>query len=142
MQRDNQTFFVTFSSAHRREIPESARVRVLECYLFGNGKQFSLHAAVVMPDHVHLLLTPLVQGGGETPSLSSILRSIKGVSSRRVNLLWGRKGAFWQGESFDRVLRSHESVSDVTTYIVNNPVRKGLVSAWQDYRWTWVENRP
>jgi len=43
----------------------------------------------------------------------------------------------WQDESFDHVLPSAEKLEDRIEYVLQNPVRRGLVKNWKDYRWTW-----
>ena len=118
------------------ELPDAARQVVLDCCVHDHGVTYWLHTAIVMPDHVHLLFVPM---GDWT--LDRILRRVKGVSARRVNQRLGRSGALWQSESFDRILRSGEDVQKKGEYIANNPVRKGLVTAPQDYPWLWQEWR-
>jgi hypothetical protein len=49
----------------------------------------------------------------------------------------GRKGRLWQPESFDRVLRSSESLDAKMEYLLENPVRAGLEARWTDYPWLW-----
>jgi REP element-mobilizing transposase RayT len=84
-----------------------ARDIVLNTCLFGNGKLFTLHAAIVMPDHVHLLLTPLADQE-RLISVPEIMQAIKGASAHRINKYLGRKGRVWQEESFDRAMREVE----------------------------------
>ncbi len=115
---------------------------VLQHCLHDNGKRYSLHAAVVMPTHVHLLLTVLLDEHGWPFELSEILKLIKGVSARSINKLTGRSGPVWQDESFDHVLRSDESFEEKLEYVRQNPVRVGLVKRAEDYPWLWVEQRP
>jgi REP element-mobilizing transposase RayT len=62
-----------------------------------------------MPDHVHMLLTPLPDDKGGTTPLLTILKGVKGTSARRINLVLDRSGPVWQSESFDHILRSGES---------------------------------
>ena len=98
-----------------------------------------MHAAVIMPDHVHLLFTALREIEGWTFALPEILKAIKGTSARSVNKLSGRFGALWQDESFDHVLRGDESFSETVEYIRMNPVRKGLVEKPEEYEWLWID---
>lgn len=98
-----------------------------------------MHALVVMPDHVHLLLTPGRDSDGLPVSISEIMHGIKGASAHSVNKTLDRRGRVWQGESFDRVLRTDEKVREKGEYICRNPVRKGLVRFEDDYRWMWRE---
>ena len=92
----------------------------------------------VMPDHAHVIFTPLVNlSENEVYSLGEIMDAIKGASAHKVNRELKRTGRVWQEESFDHVLRSSESLDQKVDYVLNNPVRKGLVVAPSDYRWLW-----
>jgi len=132
LQKDGKTYFVTFCANRRRVLPESARNIALQCCLHDNEFTYWLHCVVIMPDHVHLLITPY-----EGWSLETIMKRVKGNSSRLINLALGRRGAFWQHESFDHIVRSDESLRKKAEYICENPVRAGLVANARDYRWTW-----
>jgi REP element-mobilizing transposase RayT len=90
-----------------------------------------------MPDHAHLVLSPLRRQDGWCWSLPEIMHTIKGSSACAINKLLGRRGAVWQQESFDHVLRSNESLDEKIEYICNNPVRAGLVPAPDQYPWLW-----
>jgi len=85
-----------------------------------------------MPDHVHLITTPY-----EHSSIHEVLGRIKGASVHLVNRLLGRHGNLWLRESFDRMIRSADSLQQKREYIFNNPVRAGLVQRWEDYPWLW-----
>ena len=98
---------------------------------------FLLHAVVIMPDHVHLALSPMTDEQGEIP-IPRILQAIKSASAHRINKYLGRKGRVWQDESFDRAVRSVENLRGKIEYIAGNPVRSGLVSDPADYRWLWT----
>ena len=138
-QKAGRTLFVTFCKGNGQPFSSAARDAILRHCLHDNGKKFVLHAAVVMPDHVHLLLTPLQDESGWVYGLPAILKTIKGVSARSINKLLGTSGPIWQEESFDHVLRSQESLEEKLEYIRQNPVRRGLVKTPEDYRWLWVE---
>ena len=90
-QPDNKIFFITFCTDRRWVLPEEARDIVLETCIKGNGKLFRLYGAVVMHDHVHILLTPLYDFQG-TVSIPEIMQAIKSTSSHRINKLLNRKG--------------------------------------------------
>src|SRR5579864_1704828 len=138
-QKPGKAVFVTFCKNYRGEpFPDEARDAVLQCCLRGNGDRFRLHAVVVMPEHVHLLLTPLCDEDGWPCGLAAILKSIKGASARAVNKLLSTSGPVWQEESFDHVLRSHESLKEKLEYIRQNPVRRKLVDRPENYRWLWI----
>jgi putative transposase len=62
---------------------------------------------------------------------------VKGSSAHKVNKILGRKGRLWQPESFDHVLRSSENLDAKMIYVLENPVRLGLVDDWIKYPWIW-----
>jgi|SRR5579863_1688044 len=97
-----------------------------------------LHAVVVMPDHVHLLLQPLRNADGWPAPL--VDRCMKGATAHRINKQLGHSGPVWEEESFDHVLRWDESLKQKAEYISQNPVRRKLVRRPQDYRWLWVDS--
>jgi REP element-mobilizing transposase RayT len=140
-QMAGRTIFVTFCKLVRDPFPDAARDLILAHCVHDDGKRIDLEAAVVMPDHVHLLLTPLIDERGMPHSLVFILKMIKGMSARSVNKLAGRSGPVWQEESFDHLVRSEKSFEEKLEYIRQNPVRRGLVATPEDYRWLWVAPR-
>lgn len=95
-----------------------------------------------MPEHVHLILTPLRDSAGAEFSLADILHSIKSYSAHEINRLLKRKGTVWLDESFDHVLRSEDRLDSKIEYICQNPVRRGLVKEPLQYRWLWTEGQP
>jgi REP element-mobilizing transposase RayT len=141
-QKADRAIFVTFCRLARDPFPANARDVILQNCIHDDGKRIKLHAAVVMPDHVHLLLTSLRDERGWPYALPAILKLIKGVSARSVNKLLVSSGPVWQEESFDHALRSNESFQAKGEYIRQNPVRAGLVKRPEDYPWLWVEQDP
>jgi REP element-mobilizing transposase RayT len=91
-----------------------------------------------MPNHVHLLFTPLGNECGDPFSLAEIMKGIKGTSSRNINKLMKRKGQLWQDESFDRIMRTGEFQSKLA-YIISNPINAGLTSKPGEYQWEWIQ---
>jgi REP element-mobilizing transposase RayT len=131
--------FITFSTWKRNTLPERARQPVLDCIIAGHDVRFRLHAAVVMPDHVHVLLTAIRDQHGETYGLAQIMQAVKGASAHAVNRALSRSGRVWQPESFDALLRSDESMRQKSEYICANPVRAGLVEREDQWPWLWRE---
>src|SRR4051812_44455721 len=80
-QRDDRPLFVTFRTLKSLELASEARTVALQHSLHDHGKTIRLHAAVIMPDHVHLLFTALRDAEGWTFALPEILRAIKGSSA-------------------------------------------------------------
>ena len=97
------------------------REAVKKCLLRFNGERLLLHAAVIMPTHVHLLLEPL-----NGHDLSRLLQGIKGASARKANKLRAAAGTFWLDESFDHIMRSEKQYQRFVCYIADNPVKAEL----------------
>ena len=90
--------------------------------------RYALHAWVVMPNHVHVVITPSKDQG-----MSRILHSWKSFTANRINTLLTRSGRLWQEEPFDHVIRSEEDLLKFIAYTENNPVNAGLCDAPEDW---------
>lgn len=96
--------------------------------------RFLLHAYVIMPNHVHVLLDPYVP-------LAKISGPIKGVSACDINSRLGRTGKpLWQDESFDHWIRNPAEFERIHDYIEANPVTARLVPAPPDWKWSSAGN--
>jgi REP element-mobilizing transposase RayT len=102
-----------------------------------DGQLYELDAFCIMSNHVHLLFTPLQKTDGSYHSLAAIMQSLKGYTVRRANQLLGRQGRFWQPESYDHIVRDREECDRIIRYILNNPVKAGLVGEWSNWPWTY-----
>ena len=91
-QKAGRILFITFCKVNQIAFTPEAKDAILQHCLHDNNKRYDLHAAVVMPDHVHLLLSPLRDEKGWPYSLPIILKLIKGTSARSVNNLDGSSG--------------------------------------------------
>lgn len=138
-QKFDRAIFVTFCKRTQEPLSPAARSLVLDHCLRGNNRTMHPHGVVIMPEHVHLLLTPVRNAEGWPFPLKDILKLVKGPAARSVNVLSGTRGALWQDESFDHVLRSNESFDEKLEYIRQNPVRRGLATTPGEYEWLWVE---
>lgn len=124
------TYLVTTVIAGRRPLLadfQTARLLVAEMREACSVGAVESQAWVVMPDHLHWLLT-LRQG-----SLSSLMKRIKARSSRRINQHLGLAGRLWQPGYHDRAARSDDDLRAMARYIVANPVRAGIVATVGDY---------
>ena len=137
-QKFDAPMFIMFCAGGPLVLPDEARNLVLNHCLRDHGISDDLFAAVVMPDHVHLLLRALRDEHGWPFLLVEIMQSLKGATAHRIHKLLHRSGPVWEEESFDHVLRSDESLEKKREYIRQNPVRAGLVQKPEDYRWLWV----
>ncbi len=140
IEKSDRAHFVTFDTHLRWELPPVARDLVLEHCLHDRGTKMRLYIALVMPDHVHMIFMPLENERNETFTFEEIVGAIKGASSHSVNKGLNRSGLVWQDESFDHVLRHLQSLEAKVRYVRENPVRKGLVSRPEDYKWLWEES--
>ncbi len=95
-----------------------------------------LYAFVLMSTHLHMLLR---SGNGRTNTLVSDLDKFKCYTGRKANELLGTSGRFWARDLFDHWVRNADSFDGFVRYIVNNPVKAGLVNEWQNWRWTVVD---
>jgi putative transposase len=138
LQRDDKPHFLTFCTHHRWILPAAARKIVLDCCLHEHEFTIDLSVAVIVPDHVQMIFTPLIDRlRSEVILLARITKAIKGASAHLINRHLGRVGTVWQEESFDHVLRSSESLDQKIQYVLENPVRHGLVQDCPDYPWLW-----
>ena len=131
------TYFVTFRLRTGRLTAEEQAV-VSDACKFWHGKKMTVHASVVMPDHVHLLVTPHETAPGEWIALGEILQSIKGYSARQINEARGTRGSLWLDESWDRIVRSEKEFGERWEYIESNPGKAGL---GDHYRFLWLNHQ-
>jgi REP element-mobilizing transposase RayT len=94
-----------------------------------DGSRYRLHAWVVMPNHVHVLLTPQAE-------IAGILHSWKSFTSKKANKILQREGHFWQAEAFDRYVRDEKHFKRAWEYIEENPVKAGLCERPEAWPWS------
>ena len=90
----------------------------------------------IMGNHVHVVMTPLLGADGNYHALSAITHSLKRYTARKANQLLNRTGRFWQPESYDHIVRDEGELARIRQYVLNNPVKVGLVKAWDEWEWT------
>ena len=110
--------------------PEVARL-VVETLGHFDNERYRLHAWCVMPNHVHVLVTPLADH-----TLTSIVHSWKSYTANRANQVLGRRGPFWMQEYFDRAIRDEDHFIAAVEYIEHNPVEAGLCRTPGDWAWS------
>ncbi|CAA6800378.1 MAG: Transposase and inactivated derivatives [uncultured Thiotrichaceae bacterium] len=127
----NREYFITTVVNNRRPVFRDfrfARLLVSNLRQWEKTQELQIQAWVIMPDHLHLLVT---QTG--TTDLSTMIKQLKGVSSRNLNQALNRKGTFWQPGFYDHALRKEEDRKQIARYIVANPLRAGLVHTIGEY---------
>ena len=131
---DGATYFVTFRVL-RGELTSEERDLVLASCLYWHTRRVVIHLVVAMPDHVHMLLSPLLSDTG-WHDLPELIHSIKSYTANQINRSRGEAGPLWQPEYFDRIVRDAEEFKQKWDYMLRNPVKAGLVGHWAEYRWT------
>jgi putative DNA methylase len=104
---------------------------VEDTLLHFDGKSYRLHSWVVMPNHVHVLLTP-VKGHG----ISEIMHSLKSFTAKMINRELGAQGRLWQADYYDRFIRNEAHFIRTIEYIEMNPVNAGLCSSKNEWRFS------
>lgn len=126
------TYFVTICEKRRR--PAWANRRFFDAFAetvnrLETHRLWFVHAAIVMPDHLHLLATPLKSRNDPVGNLSGALK--RWTRAAVADPDWE-----WQDGSFDRLLRKSEAAAQKWEYIRNNPVRAGWVDDWRKWPWS------
>jgi len=106
-----------------------------------DGILYDLIAYTIMSNHVHIVINTSVQLKNKKPyvQLNKIMQVIKGSSSRYINQLLKTKGAFWEKESYDVIIRNQKMLTYTIAYILDNPVNAGIVSKREDYQWSYYK---
>ncbi len=123
------TYFITADTFQKHSLFQTDRMAnlfmdVLSSYR--SQQKYLLHEFVLMPDHFHLLITPIL-------SLERSLQLIKGGFSFRAKRELGFGGEIWEKSFYDHRVRDWEEYCAFRTYIHLNPVRKGLAAAPEQY---------
>ena len=100
-------------------------------FLHFDGDRYRLHAWVVMPNHVHVVVTPIGKW-----TLASIAHSWKSFAATAANRLLNREGAFWAREYFDRAIRDDAHCANAVRYVERNPVKALLCERADQWRFS------
>ena len=131
VQSSARTFFATTRTSQSRALLQSDRnatllIDVLRSYV--SAKKFRLHDFVVMPDHVHLLLTV-----GEGMTIEKAMQFVKGGFSYRLRKEHGYSGEVWQRGFSESRVEDGPSFVRHREYIAANPVKAGLADSPEAY---------
>jgi putative transposase len=136
--RGRYAYFLTFCTRERRAVFRDASVAsmVVEQILRAARRfEFEVLAYCLMPDHVHLL----VHGRSERSDLHRFVKRAKQSSGQIY--AHAAQQPLWQDSYYDHVVRPEENLAGIARYIIENPVRAGLVTSPFDYRFvgscTW-----
>ena len=133
------SYFVTTKCWQGRQIfqvPEIAEILLQTLFYYRDRKAYQLHEFVLMPDHLHLLLTP-----SETTSLEKAVQLIKGGSSHRIHRERNHKMEIWQEGFYDWTIRGGDDWQTKVEYIRMNPARAKLVLEPGDWPYSSARTR-
>jgi putative transposase len=123
--------FITFSCYRRAPLLNSHHAKATFVTALERVRRTSdlrVFGYVVMPEHVHLLLSE-----PERDTLAGAIKSLKQGVSRR---LIGKAQHFWQKRYYDFNVREHDKFIEKLRYIHRNPVKRGLCAAPEDWEWS------
>ncbi len=133
----DEAYFITFRLRDRSVVdltsPPIAAI-IIEALRFFHDRRYTLWDHTIMPDHVHLIIKPLVKRG-LTMRLGHILQGLKGWTARQINSHLGRRGPLWQDERHDHIVRNQKDYVEKAAYILDNPRRAGLVKDSTEWPW-------
>jgi putative transposase len=136
--RGRHAYFLTFCTGERRAAlrdPSVASMVVEQILRAARRFEFDVLAYCLMPDHAHLL----VYGRSERSDLHRFVKRAKQSSGQIY--AHAAKEPLWQDSYYDHVVRPEEDLAGIARYIIENPVRAGLVISPLDYRFvgssTW-----
>jgi putative transposase len=130
----SNTYFVTTSADGGRFIFQADRVATLfvtTLFSYREQKKYQLHEFVVMPNHVHLLITP-----GEGITIEKAMQLIKGGFSFRARKELGLVTEIWQRGYVDHRVRDASDFAQHRQYIRGNPVRGNLANSPEEFRYS------
>lgn len=126
----------TSSGPHWLRQPEIAQI-VRDSLHFLDGRHYKLDAFSIMSNHAHIVFEPRLQDDGSFCSLAKTMHSLKLYTARRANAVLERTGQFWHHERYDHEVRNEGEWQRIVAYVLNNPVKAGMVDAWQDWPWNY-----
>ncbi len=136
-QQPGSIYFITWRLSGEEMLSSEERTTILQSLLHWDQVKWTVHAAVVMPNHIHIIAQPLTLSDGGAVNLSEIIRSVKTYSARTINAQRGVQGTFWQDERYDRILRDEAELLQKWQYLRQNPVERGLASNPEEYPWLY-----
>ncbi|HPC17195.1 MAG TPA: DUF1156 domain-containing protein [Candidatus Hydrogenedentes bacterium] len=138
-EKEGACYFITYRVGSGITLSPDARTIVLDNLKHWSGQRYDLWQAVVMPDHVHALLSPLSKEDGSYWTLTEILHTAKSWTANQINKLMGCSGTLWQDERFDHIIRNPASFEEKWCYIRQNPCKAGLAVRPTDYPWLYED---
>ena len=141
---------------------------VKESLHYRDGNEYDLISYTIMSNHVHMVFIPYdkpVSLGAEHPAsnihrpvelhkellpeqnddtvgspyrVTKILQDMKKFTASNCNKILNRSGEFWHHESYDHVVRDSQELKRIVNYVLNNPVKAGLVDYPEQWDYSYV----
>jgi REP-associated tyrosine transposase len=127
-------YFVTICVANRKPVLANENVFIAFKNAATKLRDWTVLAAILMPDHLHVIVAPTEDRDAK---IGNFAAAMKRWMRQELNASWK-----WQPGSFDRLLRSDESLHEKWLYVEENPVRAGLVKRWEDWPYRYEFNDP
>lgn len=131
------TYFLTFNVRDKKPflLKNDAANIVAETFKWVETQSETLlHAYVIMPEHVHLVIT-LIENG----DLAGTIRKIKSYTGNKLSVLFNHS-PFWQDGYYDHAIKCEDDFKKCIEYIINNPIKRGLVLKAEEYKWIYLKN--
>ncbi len=133
-------FSLTICTAHKQPYfsdPNISRAIVDELEYRRTSKEIKLFCYCIMPDHLHMLISleenyAKKKGAFGERTLQNWVSAFKRHTAK-ISAQISSIRELWQSNFYDHVVRKDESLVEICLYILNNPVRRGIVSSWEEY---------
>ena len=110
---------------------------VAEAIWYRARAEYVLQTYVIMPNHVHIIFSPVCRRDSSTYVVTGILENLKWYTALTCNRILGRTGAFWHHESYDHIIRNSDELQWTSRFVLDNPVRAGLTHHPDEWTWRW-----
>lgn len=133
-------FFITICTGAKQHYfadPKISKIVIDELEHRRTNQEIKLFCYCIMPDHLHLLISLnenyiRKEGAFGERTLQDWVSAFKRYTAKILRETFHME-RFWQSNFYDHVIRKDESLLEICSYILNNPVRKGMVSNWEEY---------
>ena len=132
LEAETRCYFVTTNTEGRKALfanHKVAQIVIDALYFLRKEGRIKLHGFVVMPDHLHFI--PFLPEGEELPK---VMHSLKSFTAKEINKSCGRLGKVWQDGYHDHGIRDEQDLLIRLRYMLENPVRKGIVECPEEYK--------
>jgi putative transposase len=133
------THFITLPTFHRKRIFQNERFGEVLTEVLMHGRrhlEILLHDYVIMPDHVHLLLTTR----DDVPA-APLVDALQKKFAKEIALQFGYSGEVWESQFKDQKIKSPQDCVECAKHIHSNPVRVGFCDKPGEYRMSSTGSR-